>query len=180
MILRLRHIVLLEPFVKHSRRHFGSARKVYNEKRLLGYPKEHLFEIVARVEDYHHFLPACTKSVVTLRKPTFIKADLEIGFPPMIVEKYTSHVDLVRPTLVKAQCFDGKLFKHLITEWKFSDGIPGDEESCTLDFFIDFEFRSPFYAKLANAVFDQLVHQTVNCFLNRAKEIYGKPRLKSY
>lgn len=179
MILCKNHILALRPLVGRAKRCYGSSRKVYSEKRLIGYSKDHLFGIVARVEDYHLFLPACTKSVVTFRRPHFVKADLEIGFPPMIVEKYTSHVDLVRPTLVKAQCFDGKLFKHLITEWKFSDGQPGVEDSCTLDFFIDFEFRSPFYAKLANAVFDQLVHQTVNCFLNRAKELYGRPRLES-
>ncbi|XP_053210891.1 coenzyme Q-binding protein COQ10 homolog B, mitochondrial-like [Panonychus citri] len=155
----------------------SSSRKTYREKRLLGYSKEQLFDIVSRVEDYHLFLPACTKSIVTHRETNLVKADLVIGFPPMIVEKYTSHVDLNRPHLVRARCYDGRLFKHLITEWKFSDGKPGNQRSCTLDFFIDFEFRNVFYSKVAHTVFDQLVHQTVNCFLKRAKELYGKPSI---
>ncbi|XP_074598978.1 coenzyme Q-binding protein COQ10 homolog B, mitochondrial [Brevipalpus obovatus] len=162
------------------RNFFSSSRKVYKEQRLLGYSKEQMFKIVSRVEDYHLFLPACTKSMVLSRTPKFIKAELEIGFPPMIVEKYASHVTLERPTLVRAQCFDGRLFKHLITEWRFSDGLSKNSETCTIDFFIDFEFKSPFYAKLANAVFDQMVHQTINCFLQRAKEVYGRPRLKAF
>jgi len=164
---------------KLRRNFFSQSRKVYREQRLLGYSKEQMFQIVSRVEDYHLFLPACTKSLVISRNPKLVKAELEIGFPPMIVEKYVSHVELDRPTLVRAQCFDGRLFKHLITEWRFSDGVSDDSGTCTIDFFIDFEFRSPFYAKLANAVFDQMVHQTINCFLQRAREVYGRPRLKA-
>ncbi|XP_015792812.1 coenzyme Q-binding protein COQ10 homolog B, mitochondrial [Tetranychus urticae] len=177
MILINRYGIKIGSAFTHCQRYCSSARKTYREKRLLGYSKEQLYNIVSRVDDYHLFLPACTKSVVTHREPNLIKADLVIGFPPMIVEKYTSHVDLDRPNLVRARCFDGRLFKHLITEWKFSDGKPGNPRSCTLDFFIDFEFRNHFYSRVAHSIFDQLVHQTVNCFLKRAKDLYGKPSI---
>ncbi|RWS10382.1 coenzyme Q-binding protein COQ10 B: mitochondrial-like isoform X3 [Dinothrombium tinctorium] len=154
---------------------FNSRRKQYYERRILGYSKEMLFDVVARVEDYNQFLPACIRSEITFRGPDFVKAELEIGFPPMIVESYTSHVTLKKPTLVKANCFDGRLFRHLATEWKFSDGLSNNSKSCTLEFKLDFEFRSELYSRLVNSVFDELVRQTVNAFLRRVEHLHGRP-----
>jgi len=87
------------------------------------YSQEQLFDIVSNVDEYNKFLPACNKSQVIERRDNFVKATLEIGFPPLIVESYISHVTLDKPHLVRAQCFEGKLFEHLETEWKFSEAI---------------------------------------------------------
>lgn len=99
-----------------------------------------------------------------------------IGIGPIVGERYTSHVTLEKPRLVKAACFEGKLFEHLETEWRFSDGIKNNPKTCTLDFRIDFKFRNPFYAQIANGVFDEMVRQTVNAFIRRASERYGRPQ----
>lgn len=61
---------------------------------------EQLYEVVSAVEHYQDFLPWCTRSVVMKRRPGHLKADLEIGFPPLL-EKYTSSVILAKPHLVK-------------------------------------------------------------------------------
>ncbi|KAL1486274.1 hypothetical protein MTO96_031459 [Rhipicephalus appendiculatus] len=72
----------------------------YSERKLLGYSQEQMFEVVSRVEFYRDFVPWCTQSRVTARSPHALTAYMKVGFPP-IVESYTSHVTLVRPTLVK-------------------------------------------------------------------------------
>ncbi|KAI1304181.1 Coenzyme Q-binding protein COQ10 -like protein A, mitochondrial [Halotydeus destructor] len=110
----------------------SAKRKKYSERRILGWSQEQLYDIVANVDDYNKFLPACNKSLVTERAKTFIKADLEIGLPPLIVEKYSSHVTLDHPHLVKAVCFEGRLFKHLETEWQFSEGIENNPNTVHL------------------------------------------------
>lgn len=141
---------------------------------------EQVYEVVSKVEDYKEFLPACNKSLVRSRTPNLLIADLEIGLPPFVVERYTSHVTLKEPTLVAAKCLDGKLFHYLNTEWRFSDGLPHDpHNTCMLDFRVEFEFRSQFHAELAHLFFDEMVRQSVNAFLRRTRALYGPPRFKS-
>lgn len=101
---------------------FGSSkRKTFSEKKLVGFSCEQMYDIVSDVENYKTFVPFCKKSHVYDRRPGFLKGDLVIGFPP-INEKYTSNVSMERPSIVRAECFDGVLFNYLLTVWKFSPG----------------------------------------------------------
>ncbi|KAJ7966622.1 coenzyme Q-binding protein COQ10-like, mitochondrial-like [Quillaja saponaria] len=149
----------------------GVLSKVYEERRVLGYSPEQLFDVVAAVDLYHGFVPWCQRSEVLKHYPDgSFDAELEIGFK-FLVESYNSHVELDRPKYIKTTASDSNLFDHLINIWKFNPGpVPG---SCNLYFLVDFKFQSPLYRQIASVFFKEVVSRLVGSFSERCRLIYG-------
>lgn len=95
-------------------------------------------------------------------------ADMVIGFK-MIREKYTSEVTMDPGKEVKIVYKNGP-FKYLNSHWKFDDEADG---GCTIDFFVDFEFRSALLQKVMGAVFNEAVQLMMSAFEKRANELYS-------
>nr|POF09078.1 coenzyme q-binding protein coq10 like, mitochondrial [Quercus suber] len=145
--------------------------KVYEEKLVLGYSPEQLFDVVAAVDLYHGFVPWCQRSEVIKHNPDgSFDAELEIGFK-FLVESYISHVELNRPKYIKTTVTDSNLFDHLINIWEFNPGpVPG---TCNLYFLVDFKFQSPLYRQVASVFFKEVVSRLVGSFNERCRLIYG-------
>jgi len=133
---------------------------------------DHMYNVVANVDDYKHFVPWCRNSKVIETKPGHLRALLEVGFPPL-VERYTSILTLVRPNLVKSECIDGEMFNYMKAVWRLSKGVPGNPNSCTLNFHVAFEFKSALHSHLATMFFDEVVKKMVKAFEGRCEELYG-------
>ncbi|KAI4388621.1 hypothetical protein MLD38_000933 [Melastoma candidum] len=145
--------------------------KVYEERRVMGYSPEQLFDVVAAVDLYHGFVPWCQRSDILRQYPDgSFDAELEIGFK-FLVESYVSHVELTRPKLVKTTASQSNIFDHLINVWEFNPGpVPG---SCNLYFLVDFKFQSPLYRQVASMFFKEVVARLVGSFSDRCRLIYG-------
>ncbi|KAF5747046.1 coenzyme Q-binding protein COQ10 mitochondrial [Tripterygium wilfordii] len=145
--------------------------KVYEERRVLGYSPEQLFDVVAAVDLYHGFVPWCQRSEVLKHYPDgSFDAELEIGFK-FLVESYVSHVELDRPKFIKTTASQSSLFDHLINIWEFNPGpVPG---SCDIHFLVDFKFQSPLYRQVASMFFKEVVSRLVSSFSDRCRLIYG-------
>ena len=138
------------------------------EKRRVPYTNEQMFDIVADIEKYPDFLPWCLGSRIRESEKNILLADMLIGYK-LFREKFTSKVTLSFPSKIEAVYSDGP-FKYLINRWEF---IEEDDGACTIDFFVDFEFRSKLMQKLIGVLFNDAVKIMVKSFEDRAKNIYG-------
>jgi coenzyme Q-binding protein COQ10 len=139
------------------------------ERRRLPYTPEQLFDLVAEVERYPEFLPWCVGARVRERTPGLVVADLLIGYR-MVRERFTSRVILDRPRRIDVSYSEGP-FRYLNNHWLF---LPEPDGGCTLDFFVDFEFRSRMLQKIIEVLFNEAVRRMVGAFETRARNLYGE------
>ncbi|PJB69371.1 MAG: ubiquinone-binding protein [Alphaproteobacteria bacterium CG_4_9_14_3_um_filter_47_13] len=138
------------------------------EKRTLPYTPEQLFKLVSDVERYPQFLPWCLDSRITKREGDIFYADLIIGYK-MAREKFSSKVTLSKPDHIHVEYLSGPM-KHLSNHWRF---LPEEGGGCTIDFYVDFEFKNRFFQNLMGLFFDKIVKKMVEAFENRAKDLYS-------
>ena len=147
----------------------------HTEKRIVPFTAEQMFDLVASIERYPEFLPWCRGSRIRRREGNVVYADLIIGWK-MFRERFTSRVAFDRPHTIEVTYLDGPL-KHLQNRWHFMP-LPGGR--CEIDFFVDFEFRSPLFQKAVALLFNEVVTRMVRAFEERARRLYGdKPVAKS-
>lgn len=142
------------------------------EKRPLPYTPDQLFDLVADVERYPEFLPWCVGARIRKRDGDVFFADLVIGFK-MIRERYTSKVSLDRDAKRIDVVYTEGPFQYLNNHWAF---IPNADGTTTIDFFVDFEFKSKILQKVIGTLFNEAVKLMVGAFEKRANQLHGGGR----
>lgn len=138
------------------------------ERRRLPYTSEQLFDLVVAVDRYPQFLPWCLASRITRRDGDVFYADLIIGYK-MVREQFTSKVTALRPDHIHVEYLSGPM-KYLSNHWRF---LPEADGGCTIDFYVDFEFKNKFFQNLMGVFFDKAVERMVQAFEDRANKLYG-------
>jgi coenzyme Q-binding protein COQ10 len=138
------------------------------ERRRLPYSPQQLFDLVADIERYPEFLPWCVGARVREKKGNTIVGDLLIGYR-MVRERFTSKIVLDRPRHIDVSYSEGP-FRYLTNHWEF---VPEKDGGCTIDFYVDFEFRSRVLQKIIEVLFNEAVKRMVGAFEARARKLYG-------
>ena len=87
-----------------------------------------------------------------------------------IRETFTTQVLLNRAEhAIDVQYIDGP-FKYLDNRWRFQPSANG---GCTIDFFIDYEFKSRILGALMGSMFDKAFRMFTDAFETRAGKIYA-------
>jgi coenzyme Q-binding protein COQ10 len=135
-------------------------------KRILPYPAEDLYNVVANVRDYPNFLPGCKKAIIHSETSDEILAELVIGYK-MFTERFLSQV-LLTPNKRVEVIYKKGPFKHLQHYWAF---MPTNDQQTEIEFFIDFEFKSRILQKMMEAVFENSTDLLVQAFEKRLRII---------
>ena len=137
------------------------------ERRNLPHTTEQMYNLVSDVEKYPEFLPWCVGVRVKEKTANRINADMMIGYK-MFREKFSCKVELTFPDRIDVIYEEGP-FKYLNNHWIF---IKEKDATCTVDFFVDFEFNSTLLQKVIGVVFNEAVKIMVHAFEKRADNVY--------
>jgi len=133
-----------------------------------------MFDLVADVERYPQFVPLCQSLSVRQRTKNgegkeVIVADMTVAYK-FIRETFTSRVTLERANLsILVEYLEGP-FRRMNNRWSFH---PISEDSCEVEFFLIYEFRSRALGMLMGSVFDAAFRRFAAAFERRADQVYG-------
>ena|ERR1700726_2080858 len=133
-----------------------------------------MFDLVADVEHYPQFVPLCQSLTVRRRSKDgegrdVVVVDMTVAYK-FIHETFTSRVTLDRPKLeILVEYLEGP-FRTMNNRWSFR---PAGEQSCEVEFFITYEFRSRTLGLLMGSIFDAAFRRFSAAFERRADQVYG-------
>jgi coenzyme Q-binding protein COQ10 len=147
----------------------------FRTTRRVPHSPQEMFDLVADVERYPEFLPLCTGLRVIRRAQDeagreVLVAEMSIGYRS-IAERFTTRVALDRKTLDIHVSYVNGPFRYLENRWEFR---PDEAAGCTVNFSIDYEFRSIALGLLMGAMFDRAFRRFTQAFEDRADDVYGR------
>ncbi len=151
---------------------------VFRTAKTVPHSRADMFDLIADVEAYPQFLPLCTGLKVRKRGQTpegleQLTADMEVGYKA-IREKFTSRVTLDRPNLrILVEYIDGP-FSRMENSWTFAPGAAGQANTCSVEFYIDYAFKSRMLGLLMGSMFDTAFRRFTAAFEKRADVVYAK------
>jgi coenzyme Q-binding protein COQ10 len=134
-----------------------------------------MFDLVADVERYPEFVPLCRALKVRTRIPEpegveVLIADMTVAYK-FVHETFTSRVTLDRPNLqILVEYLEGP-FSRLENRWSFH---ATGEQTCDVEFFISYEFKSRTLGLLTGSMFDAVFRRMAAAFERRADAVYAR------
>lgn len=144
----------------------------FKSLRRVPFTPRQMFDLVSDVERYPEFLPMC-ESLTVLRREgdgqgEVLVAAMTVGYKA-IRERFTTRVTLWPDDLSVVVVYLDGPFRRLENRWRFLPAPGGSD----VDFFIDYDFRSPLLALLVGALFDKAFRKFSAAFEARARRVYG-------
>ena len=130
-----------------------------------------MFDLVADIERYPHFLPWCRRAQVHERTPTEVTASLEIARGPLR-KRLTTRNRMVDSERIDIELVDGP-FSHLDGHWRFRGVSP---RRCNVGFEMRFEVSNRVLARVLAPLFEEIARTMVDAFRRRAHEVFGSSR----
>jgi len=140
---------------------------IYTERQRLKYTPSQLFDLVADVERYPDFMPWVLDSRVRHRNDHTISVEMTIAAGPLR-KRFSTAAVLDRPHRIDVSSRD-PMFDRFTQRWTFE---PAADGGTTIEYHVDFKFRSRVLQLLMGAVFADRVVATMSAFKHRAHRLY--------
>lgn len=131
-----------------------------------------MFDLVADVERYGEFVPACSHVAVSSRSRHHdvetVQASMYIGYKA-ISECVNCHIQIDHAALTIDVESTGGPMRYLVNNWAFRD-VRG--AGCCVDFKIDFALKSRTLSLFVGGLFDKVLLRLIDAFENRAAQFY--------
>lgn len=137
-------------------------------------PHEVVFKVIKDVSKYKEFVPWCVNSRIIPKIESSTDGNCEVFFAELSAgflrfkDSYISKVTVYGQDRIEAEALDSGLFNHLKSTWKV---VSNPDGTCTVDFFVDFEFNSYIYAYVANVFFLEISKGMLTAFEKRCLKI---------
>jgi ribosome-associated toxin RatA of RatAB toxin-antitoxin module len=145
----------------------GAVRTV-ERSALVPYAASRMFALVADVESYPQFLPACTNARIHERSDTEVVASIAFAQGPLRTEFRTRN-RLVAGQSISMELVQGP-FRELAGAWTFTP-IGSDGYRVALRLRIEFDNRVA--DLLLGPAFEAICNSLVDAFVRRARVLYG-------
>jgi coenzyme Q-binding protein COQ10 len=132
---------------------------------------ERMFDLVADLESYPHFVPNCSDMQVKRDSGAegdvrYARMTIRVG---LLTQSYTSRVVADRNAMtISAKAVDGP-FSYLDSKWSFE----GEGEGTRVRFDIDFKISNPVIALAAEPAFAAKQDEIIDAFVEEAERRYG-------
>ncbi len=145
----------------------------FETRRIVKHSPDRMYDLVADVERYPEFLPLCEGLTIRSRRERdgkeLLVADMTVGYKA-IRETFTTQVLLVpAERVIDVKYIEGP-FRYLDNRWRFE---PADDGGCSVNFFIDYEFKNRILGALMGSMFDRAFRMFAEAFEARADKIYA-------
>ena len=148
----------------------------FSTRRRVRHSAADMFDLVADIERYPEFVPLC-RSLRVLRRSKengreIVVAEMTIAYK-LIRETFTSRVTLDRAKMtILVEYLEGP-FRRMNNRWTFR---PIGTNSCDVEFYLAYEFRSRALGLLMGGIFDAAFRRFASAFERRADQVYGAAR----
>jgi len=140
-----------------------------NKTALIPYSAAKMYDLVADVDSYQHFLPWCGDSKILSQTDDEVQGQVRIQHMGMD-KTFTTLNRMQKNKMIEMRLIDGP-FKQLQGFWRF-DSL--DENACKISLDLEFEFSNKIMSLAFGPIFSQIANSMVDAFCKRAIAVYGQ------
>lgn len=141
--------------------------KSINRHKTVPYSPQQMFDLVNDVARYPEFVPYCRQTHIISQSTDSMEATLSFT-KGILHQSFTTKNTLIPAERIALQLVNGP-FQFLKGQWQFQSSDLG----CDIAFDLSFSFKNPLLDLSLGAFFQQIATQLVDCFAERAKNVYG-------